>query len=251
MHAIIYGTGKWAQLISIKLKAFGFNSILIGNNNLVASYARSDVPHIAQKYQKVPVFIASATKDHFSDLTQAAIFNPTGIYVEKGFRNIEEKLQAKAWANTGKNKKTPVYILSQYRYTKILDVLEPFKSDIISVRHNWVLDKAEVSEWIPHIISIDNYVRGTSNEYYNSDIGTHRIDDKSSFTITKGMRNLNTTIETFNEIINLYFGITNQVLIVSKQENMSAQAGYQNEDCLTNQLKDIFTNNEKLRLERL
>jgi L-alanine-DL-glutamate epimerase-like enolase superfamily enzyme len=159
LHAIIYGTGKWAQLLKIKLTSLGLSPILIGNNPLVADYNRAETPHIAKAFRNAPVFIASATKDHFVDMVHSKMFDPSIIFVEKGFINAEEKASATSWAA---DRKKPVYILSQYRYSKVLEILESFKDDIISILHDWTIDKGTISEWGYHIVSIDNYIKLSS-----------------------------------------------------------------------------------------
>ena len=248
MHAIIYGTGKWAQLLKIKLKSLGFDSILIGNNPLVADYNREDTSRIAKTFCNAPVFIASATKDHFTDMMHSKIFNPSIIFVEKGFINSEERANATSWSTAGK---TPVYILSQYRYSKVLEILESFKDDIISILHDWTIDKGLISEWVYHIMSIDNYIKNSNNQYYTSVEGSSIIDRISNFRIGFGnSRELKTIIKTKNETIVLNFGTTNSIHIKSKY-GVDAYSSFQNEDCITSQLKDIIRNTENLRLERL
>jgi hypothetical protein len=248
LRSVIYGTGKWAQLLQIKLKSFGLQSILIGNNPLVADYNRIETSHIAMAHRHLPVFIASATKDHFADLTHCSMFYPSIVFVEKGFASSEEKEKAIEWS---RKRNVPIYILSQYRYSKILDVIEPFKNDIVSILHDWTLDKGLISEWIHHIISIDNYIKNSKNEFYASNSGSYIIDNISSIRIGfSPIRDLKTIIKTKDETIVLKFGLTNSVHIKSTL-GVDAYSCFENEDCLTSQLKDIITNTENLRLERL
>lgn len=245
MHTIIYGSGKWSQLLQAKLKAFGFESTLIGNNPLNTKVTRENV---SIKNQGIPIFIASATKDHLADVIHSSKFNPNVIFVEKGFVSAEEKAAAKDWSTS---KRIPIYILSQYRYSKVFDILEPFKNNIISILHDWTIDKGLISEWIPHIISIDNYIKGLNNQFYISDTGSYLIDNISSVRISQGKtRELKTIIKTMDETIVLTFGTTNNIHIKSKH-GVDAFSGFQNEDCITSQLKDIIINTENLRLERL
>ena len=245
MHAIIYGTGKWALFLQIKLKSFGFDSLLIGNNSAIANYDRTNIPF--DEYQNLPVFIASATKDHFHDLVHSLMLKPKIIFIEKGFSSNREKESAKLLG-----KDIPKYIMSQYRYSKIFDVLEPFKNDIISISYEWTVDNGEVSEWVPHIISIDNYIKNTNNENYANKYGSHRIDKTSKFVIVKdSFRNLKIKILTKEDEITMHVGTSTDIAIARRNGSVTATTGYSNEDTLGNQLKDIITNTENLRLERL
>ena len=248
MRAVIYGTGKWAQLLQIKLKSFGLESILIGNNRLVATHTRYEVPHIAMSYRHLPVFIASATKDHLADLVDSGKFYPSIIFVEKGFASSEEKEKAREWS---RKRNIPICILSQYRYSKILDVVEPFENNIVSILHDWTLDKGLISEWGHHLISIDNYIKNSKNEWYVTKSGSYIIDNISTIRIGfSTIRDLKTIIKTKDETIVLNFGLTNSVHIKSNH-GVDAYSCFENEDCITSQLKDIITNTENLRLERL
>lgn len=248
MHAVIYGTGKWAQLLKIKLKSFDIDSILIGNNPLVADYNRAEMPYVAKTYQNCLVFIASATVNHFKDITHSGMFYPSKIFIEKGFSNFEEKASAKSWAN---DKQIPAYILSQYRYSKILEILEPFKENVVNIVHDWTIDKGLVSEWMYHIISVDNYIKNSSNQFYTNNEGSYILDSISSVRITRGnVRDLKTVVKTKDETIVLNFGITNSIHIKSNH-GIDAYSYFENEDCITSQLKDIIKNTENLRLERL
>lgn len=248
MHAVIYGTGKWAQLLKIKLKSLGFDSILIGNNPLVANYNRAEMSYIAKEYYNLPVFIASATKDHVADIMHSIMLHPSSIFVEKGFSNFEDKNNAVSWA---KYKNFPVYILSQYRYSKVLEILESFKEDIVSISHNWTIDKGLVSEWLSHIISIDNFIKNSNNQFYTNIEGSYILDNVSNFRISRGTpRELKTIVNTKDETIIVNFGITNSIHIKNKH-GVDAYSHFENEDCITSQLKDILRNTENLRLERL
>jgi hypothetical protein len=245
LHAVIYGSGKWSQLLQIKLKSFGFESILIGNNPLATKFTRENV---SNQKQRIPVFIASATKDHLADIIHSSRFNPNIIFVEKGFSDAKEKLAAKDWSVS---KRIPIFILSQYRYSKVFDILEPFKENIISILHDWTIEKGLISEWIPHIMSIDNYIKGSDNQFYVSNAGSYLIDKISSFRIKHGeMRELKTIVKTADETIVLTFGANNSIHIKSKH-GVDAFSTFENEDCITSQLKDIIINTENLRLERL
>ena len=142
--------------------------------------------------------------------------------------------------------------MSQYRYSKIFDVLEPFKNDIISISYEWTVDNGEVSEWVPHIISIDNYIKNTNNENYAKKYGSHRIDKISKFVIVKdSFRNLKIKILTKEDEITMHVGMSTDIAIARRSGAITATTGYSNEDTLGNQLKDIITNTENLRLERL
>lgn len=245
MHAVIYGSGKWSQLLQIKLRSFGFESILIGNNHLATKFTRENV---SNQKQRIPVFIASATKDHLADIIHSSRFNPNIIFVEKGFSDAKEKLAAKDWSVS---KRVPIFILSQYRYSKVFDILEPFKNNTTSILHDWTIEKGLISEWVPHIMSIDNYIKGSNNQFYVSDPGSYLIDNTSSFRIKHGeTRELKTVIKTADETIVLTFGSHNSIHIKNKH-GVDAFSTFENEDCITSQLKDIIINTENLRLERL
>ena len=183
-----------------------------------------------------------------ADIIHSSRFEPNVIFVEKGFSSEEERTAAKDWSAS---KRIPIYILSQYRYSKVFDILEPFKSNIISILHDWTIDKGLISEWIPHIMSIDNYIKDINNHFYISSPGSYVIDHISTFRISQGeKRELKTVVKTTDETIILTFGTTNNIHIKSKH-GVDAFSGFANEDCITSQLKDVIINTENLRLERL
>lgn len=244
MHAVVYGTGKWANLLKIKLTSLDVNTIIVGNGPS-ADYTRSNFP--VHKYKQALVFIASSTEKHLPDLLNCVILDPKAVYIEKGFLNEAEKDAAKIWFP-----KVSKFILCQYRYSKIFDVLKGYSSDILKVFHNWTVSNSKIEEWVPHIVSIDNFIRGTTNSYYTNEEGNHKLDPQSHFNIVFGKeRILETSIETSSENIKINFGIDNSVVVTSKSGSIYTAVTIEKEDVLQKQLEDIIKDSENTILERL
>jgi hypothetical protein len=170
--------------------------------------------------------------------------NPSEIYVEKGFNTIEEYSIAKGMTST------PIYLLSQYRYSGIFKILSKIKNEVKKINYNWKIDKSTVSEWAYHIISIDNYIKNKNNKMIIRDEGIYRIDDISNFEIVKSEeRQIYIDIETSNITIKITLGKNNSLSII--EEGITKKFDFQNEDCLFKQLQDIFIFKEINVLERL
>ena len=244
MHAVIYGTGKWATLIKFSLQRLGIETINVGSNTSFSTFTRDSLPK--EQYQNLFVIIASATADHLTDLQHCLDLNPAAIFIEKGFSDALEKTNAKELC-----KSIPTFIMSQYRYSSVLENLKEF-TDIRKIHYSWQIDKDDISEWVPHIISIDNFIKGTYNEYYTSEEGTHTIDDISSFTVKRSMlRLLRIHVECGHEDIYINLGKTNNILIKKKNLDIVGNLEYKEEDCLLKQLKHIIKDVDNLKLERL
>lgn len=125
--------------------------------------------------------------------------------------------------------------------------------NIIKCDYEWEVDKGEPAEWMPHIATLDNYLRGLDRHYYIEDFGTYRIDTVSDFTLKKSnTRSLKIFVETEKYEINFDIGKTNSFKIISKEDNSIVEKKiYEDEDCLTKQLESIFIQNDLIKLERI
>jgi hypothetical protein len=95
-------------------------------------------------------------------------------------------------------------------------------------------------------------LKNTNNENYAKKYGSYRIDKVSKFVIVKdSFRNLKIKIITKEHEINMHIGISTDIVIARRDGSVTATTGYNNEDTLGNQLKDIITNTENSRLERV
>lgn len=168
------------------------------------------------------------------------------MFVEKGFLNKEEHNIAKGLFNN-------TFVLSQYRFSKIFEVLKKYEiGNIIKCDYEWEIDNSTPSEWVHHIISIDNYLKENNLKFYVKDFGTYRIDDVSDFTIKQtAARSLKIYLETNKADIILELGKENSYSIISKLDNIVEKNTYENEDCLLQQLNSIFIQNDLTKLERL
>lgn len=246
---MIYGSGKWARLIFDKLTSLGLSGLipkLVGSSN-DCDYSRNTLEF--SNINSCYVIIASATKEHLSDLKHCLSLQPTAIFVEKGFSNAKEHKKAKKLC-----KDIPAFILSQYRFSGVFSELKKYEiGNIIKCDYEWEVDRGTPSEWMPHIASLDNYLRKLDRQYYIEDFGTYRIDDVTDFTLRKSnVRSLTLFVETDKFQIKVNLGKTNGFEIVSKVDNSIVEKKiYEDEDCLIQQLESIFVQNDLLKLERL
>jgi hypothetical protein len=235
----VFGTGKWANLIGLKLQSNGITPLFVGSNN--ADYTRDNLSHLLDC--GCPIFIASSTTDHYKDLVKSISLNPSVIFVEKGFANCEQKQQAKSIVNN-----IPVYILSQYRYSEVFDYLLSLNDKINKCYYNWTIEKGKISEWAHHIISIDNYIKKTDNQLDITLPGKYVLDDISECYINFGEeRSLRIDIVTDNYQFNILLGKTSNK-IHADIENTTLEF---NEDCLKNEIDDVLHNITNTKLERL
>lgn len=238
MHALIYGTGKWAQLIGSKLD---FDKHFIGSNKDIANFTRKD--KLPKELKGGLVFIASETVKHFSDLKLAVKHKPGIIFVEKGFGTNLDYINAKKIAGD-----IPVFILSQYRYSKVFETLKENVSQIKRCLYDWKVD-SEISEWVYHIASIDNYIRDKKNLFITNEPNSYKIDHVTSFRIDKAEdRSLRMLVATLGKEIEITLGDTN---VISFRGNKGIEyfEFYDQEDCLDKQIKGIL--NQDIRLERI
>lgn len=123
--------------------------------------------------------------------------------------------------------------------------------NIVKCDYEWWIDKGEPSEWISHIISLDNYIRKLDKQYYIEDFGTYRIDDVSDFSIKKSdTKNLNMCIETELFIISVNLGKTNSFEIISKKDNSVLEKKiFEDENYLAQQLEAIFVQDTPIKLQ--
>jgi hypothetical protein len=212
----------------------------------LANYTRDNTPYTITGY---PVYIASSTSSHISDLEHCLdILAPKIIFIEKGFKNNEQKRKAKELVN---KKKIPTYILSQYRFSTVLEYFKLTAEYPTSISYRWSIDKGEASEWGHHINSIDKYIKNTANDFYIEDWESCTIDKISSYDIHKGVsRRLYIDIETDKNNITISLGKTNSILIKSKDGKFIGDLHYNDEDCLDKQITEIINKSYK-KLERL
>ena len=231
MYAVIYGTGKWAQLLGNKLEAINVEPIFVGSKSSVALYTRDTI--LDSDIKGCPVFIASKTVEHHNDLLHCLNLEPSAVYVEKGFSNSEERLVDTA---------VPVFIMSQYRFSEVFTKLD---GKIIKCVYDWTIDRNNISEWAYHIISIDNYIRQLDNQFYIKEAGEYTIDNVSNVAIRVGStRTLNIKIKTETTEADINLGKTNSISIGNEYFE------YPDEDCLSKQISKIFANETEI-LERL
>lgn len=200
--------------------------------------------------RRLPVFIASATKDHLQDLRICLSHYPSKIFVEKGFASEKEKELARYHVG-----KIPTYIMSQHRYSKILD---PLMSAIdidkpIKCVYNWDIERDSVSEFLYHIISLDSYIKSKDVSLYVNDFGTHIIDSISTVTFNKSTkRKLTINLETVLSAVKIVLGEHNSIVIKNKNDNKTKViVRCTREDTLYLMIRDIVLGENKLKLERL
>lgn len=177
---------------------------MIGSDLSVANYTKKE---ITKCKRGSPVIIASSTKQHLEDLKLCLNLQPSEIYVEKGFVNNEEYNAAKILA-----KDIPIFFLSQYRYSAVFKFLKEYKriSNFTQIDYNWDVEKGDISEWVYHIISIDNFLKNTNNRIYVQDEGTYRIDNKSDFVIKRSEnRNLKIYLQSDSYNLKISLGKNN------------------------------------------
>lgn len=202
------------------------------------------------KYKNVTVYIASATKDHLTDLKHCLNFNPNRIFIEKGFVNEDEKNQAQEIL---RQKKIKAYILSQYRYSKVFTYIKLLGEKYKSISYNWTIDKGDISEWMYHIVSIDNYLKNTKKSLYTNEQGIHILDDISVVNIQQvnNYRSLYIDIETDKSIFKLSLGKNNMIHVITKDGKYIATQTCVNEDCLESQIESTILGSHNNYLERL
>lgn len=238
MHALIYGTGKWAKLIGSKLD---IPKYYIGSDPEVANFSRTD--KLPKELRKGIVFIASETSNHYDDLKLAMKQKPGIVFVEKGFDTQLDYVNANKLVG-----KTPAFILNQYRYSKVLETLKEHVKDIKRCIYEWTVE-SNVKEWGYHIASIDNYLRDKKNMFIVMDPNSYKIDHVTSFKIDLGeTRSLITKVITFGKEIEISLGHTNMITF-KNSKGIEYFEFYTDEDCLNKQIQGIL--NQDIRLERI
>lgn len=237
MHAVIFGTGKWARLIGDKVSTLSYTPVYIGTKS--SDFTRDTIPKNA--FRDSIVFIASKTENHFKDMVQAIRLKPSKIFIEKGFSNLPERKLARYFCrgiDTG--------ILSQYRYSEVFDPVIENKDKIISIKYNLTIDQDNLKEWSQHIVSIDNFIKGKKISKYNFVYGPNTIDQISySYITLSNTRSFEIIIKLFNQEFRINLGKDNSIIL--RNETLV----YENEDCLLKQLKDVIFNFPDSRIERL
>lgn len=246
MSVVIFGSGKWAKLIGSKLNDLSVNCLYVGNSG------PSIIPrHKIQSsldYSDKAVIVASATKDHYSDFLLALKINPRSIYVEKGFSDPKE-------LELARNVRAPIktFFLSQYRFSKIFDVIKQFEVGFIKKSlYTWGINSQDVAEWMPHIVSIDNYIRNVRNYLNINNFGKFQLDSVADVNIYfSEVRKLVAEFETNTHHIEVSFGVNNLVKIINLKTTEQHKFEFKNEDCLHTQLENIFVKNNVSLLECL
>jgi hypothetical protein len=222
--------------------------IYVGSKKSENTYSREDIKKAS--YRGLPIYIASATDKHLSDLKDCLELQPTKIYVEKGFSSSAEKQEASALV-----KGIPTYILSQHRYSIIFDQLTSGLDvdKVIKCTYNWGIERNTVSEYLYHIASLDSYLKNKNVEIYHNEYGEYIIDDISTVNISKQFqRRLKIQIET--ELYTGEFIITkamNSMTMKSKRDKQKIILSSRGEDTVSKMINEIVSNEKKIRLERL
>ncbi|NBP01543.1 MAG: hypothetical protein EBU90_15660 [Proteobacteria bacterium] len=237
MRAVIFGTGKWAKLIGNKLNSISYVPIFVGSK--YGDYTREELPK--DRFKDCVVFIASATDNHFKDLVTAIRLQPSKIFIEKGFSNYAEKRLARYFA-----KNIDTGILSQYRYSKVFNIIPEIRDRILSIKYNVSFESDVIKEWSYHIMSIDNFIKNKNNSKYNFLYGNNTIDQISNANIMMSSKRLfEINIKLFDIEYIIHLGKDN-ILFFKEQRIV-----YENEDCLLEQLNDVLSNYKNSRIERL
>jgi hypothetical protein len=222
--------------------------IYVGSKKSENTYSREAIKKAA--YRGLPIYIASATDKHLSDLKDCLELSPTKIYVEKGFSSSVEKQEAVALV-----KGIPTHILSQHRYSIIFEQLTSGLDvdKVIKCTYNWGIERDTVSEYLYHIASIDSYLKNKNIEIYHNEYGEYIIDDISTVNISRQFqRRLKIQIET--ELYTGEFIITkamNSMTMKSKRDKQKIIMSSRGEDTVSKMISDIVSNEKKIRLERL
>jgi hypothetical protein len=246
VSVVIFGSGKWAKLIGGKLNDLSVNCLYVGNSgpSIIPRHKIQD----SLEYSDKAVIIASATKDHYSDFLLALKINPRSIYVEKGFSDPKE-------LELARSVRTPIktFFLSQYRFSKIFDVIKQFEVGLIKKSlFTWGINSQDVAEWMPHIVSIDNYIRNARNHSNINNFGKFKLDSVADVNIYfSEVRKLIAKFETDTHHIQVSFGVNNLVKIINLKTNEQHNFEFKNEDCLHAQLENIFVKNNVSLLECL
>lgn len=230
MHAVIFGTGKWAKLIKDKLP---IESYMIGYDS---EYKRDSIP---SKFFNGIVFISSATKNHFNDFVLALRLNPIRILVEKGFNNYHETILSKYFSET-----TPIAFLNQYRYSSVFDHIN--KNSIKEIVFNLDIPENNIIEWRYHILSLHNFLMNDSLAIRNLYYGKNILSSNSIANISMGRpRNFSIDIISEENKYTINLSMTNTISYDSNSYF------YKNEDCLQKQILDVVYNFDNSKIERI
>jgi len=210
----------------------------VGSDDTLALFNRGDRPQILRGY---PVFIASKTRNHFDDFVDCLNHNPSAVYIEKGFSSHEQRAKAKTLAGN-----IPVYFLSQYRFSEVIAKFKTYQDTIIDIKYNWQVEQHHAQEWLYHIVSLDNYIKGTDNFLYVDDYGQYNLDGISQVNIVKSTER-STTIEIDTDSTSYKCTLGNNNSLI---KGVLIVTAIDNEDCLGKQITSIL-NNKREKLERL
>lgn len=220
------------------MQANHLHPIHVGSDDSLALFSRGDRPKILQGH---PTFIASKTANHFRDFVDCLAHRPSAVYIEKGFLTSEQRHEARELA-----KDIPVYFLSQYRFSRVFDKFKSYGETIVEMKYNWNVEQHHAQEWLYHIVSIDNYIKGTDNFLYVDDYGSFTLDGISQINIEKS-HTRSTQIEIDTNVCSyvIKLGSTNSLI-----KGALVIEEIKNEDCLGLQINAILANNIE-KLERL
>lgn len=246
MSVVIFGSGKWARLIGSKLNELSVNCLYVGNSgpNIIPRHKIQN----SLDYSNKAIIIASATKDHYSDFLLALKMSPKFIFIEKGFSDPKELDLARSVETP-----TQTFFLSQYRFSKIFDVIKQFEVGLIKKSlYTWGINSQDVAEWAPHIVSIDNHIRNMRNCMSFNAFGKFQLDSDVEVDIYYSeVRKLIAKFETGTHHIEVSFGVDNELKIVNLKTTEQHKFEFKNEDCLHAQLENIFIKNNVSLLECL
>jgi hypothetical protein len=123
MHVGIFGSGKWALLISQKLNDLGIPHFIFGRNKSIPLVEdRSNTFNILLN----DVIIASSTDNHLNDLMTCLATKPKNIYIEKVLQVPDEDNIRFILQNYN------VFILNQYRFSNVMRILKKFNLNLIN-----------------------------------------------------------------------------------------------------------------------
>jgi len=223
-----------------KIKELDYIPVHIGTDSTVSFLKRGSIIDLSSN---IPIFIASKTTSHFGDFLESLTYNPSLIFVEKGFSTQQEIDIAKTMSQG-----VPVYFLSQYRFSKVINEFINLKLGIKSIHYDWQVENHAAQEWLYHIISIDNYMKQTNNTLFINDYGNYELDKISTINIEKNIqRSCKIFLNTKDD--------QQYVIEIGKKSILMADSSIllevENEDCLSYQLQEILIKKDTTRLERL
>lgn len=238
MQVIIVGSGRWANLIGRTLRSLGVKVDIVGQSDSSTISRAHDIDFKDVNF----VVIASATVDHLADLIWVRSNFDGPVFVEKGFdRRIVEKGISKFIEAPYDN----VYILSQYRFSGVMESLRScaLRADSASIHFDVQYDLSELLEWVPHIESIYNFIL-SKNAFLPIWVdGGYEAITGDRFSVVAGAeRKFEATLIFDNQsFMKVNFGKTNE--IVDSYGCEVELCSFPDEDCVLIQTNEILCGN--------